>query len=147
MEESHNALQFAASYTRAVLDDSRSARPQIGTGILVGVEDRLFVASAAHCLGPNPFLIMTHDEFPIPCNPTPLLNRGRAGNRDIGFLELENDPAVPRLSVESLCPDPPPILPDPQRPEHLEFPSNSGQRLAVGLVMRPLVLVRGNIPQ
>ncbi len=30
---------------------------------------------------------------------------------------------------------------------HLEFPTNGGQCLAVGLVMRPFVLVWGNVPQ
>ena len=30
---------------------------------------------------------------------------------------------------------------------NLEFPTNSGQRLAVGRVVRPLVLGRGDVPQ
>jgi len=48
----------------------------------------------------------------------PPLSVGNAGNRDIGFLEIDNDPAVPRLSVNCLCPNPPPIMPDPLKPEH-----------------------------
>jgi hypothetical protein len=116
--ESDRALRFVELYTRPIIDDSRSNNPRIGTGVLVGIKDRLFVASAAHCLWSNPLLIMDHSEFPIPCDPTPFVNRGRVGNRDIGFLEIKNDLSVARLSIESLCPNPPPILPDAGKPEH-----------------------------
>ena len=39
------------------------------------------------------------------------------------------------------------IIPSDSTQEAVEFPTKSGQRLAVGLVMRPFVLGRGNVPQ
>lgn len=121
LRDTNAALSFAAEYTRAIVVDSRQPGPDpaVGTGVLIGVGNRLFVASAAHCIEQNPFVVMTHALYTLPRDPTRFINRARVPNRDIGFLELENDPNVPRLAVECLCPDPPPISTDPLNPSHL----------------------------
>src|SRR5205823_820897 len=105
---------------RPIVVDSRKAKhPGYGTGVLIGVGDHLFIASAAHCIEVSPFVIMTLStpkEYTLPRAATPLRNRGRVANRDIGFLEIENDPTLPRLTIDRLCPDVPPLTIPPHRP-------------------------------
>src|SRR5689334_2169115 len=76
------SMKFAASYTRAVIENCRDVTTAVGSGVLVGIGDRLFVATAAHCIGPAPHVIVRAD-FTIPCEPTHLLGSGRVANRDI----------------------------------------------------------------
>lgn len=113
--EAYETMTLAHSYCRAILDNCRIPQTGIGTCVLVGIGKRLFVLTAKHCVGPNPFVILT-PEAQWPCEPMPYIKIGLSPNRDIGFIEIENNPAYQRLPVECLCPDPPPISADPRKP-------------------------------
>lgn len=126
LADTNAALEFAHWYTRAIIIDSRRSGPDLGVG------NRLFVASAAHCIEHNPFVVMTCDPYTFPRHPTGFINRSRVPNRDIGFLEIEKDPNTPHLSVERLCPDPP-VSNDPLNPSHrptcvVGFPAHDFKR-------------------
>ncbi|WP_088253221.1 hypothetical protein [Fimbriiglobus ruber] len=118
LSDSDTGLQFVASYTRAVLDNSTELHSKCGTGIYIGIGGRLFFASAAHCIKPRPYIIRFHDPFKFPCPPSPFIKRCVHDTLDIGFLEVENDPAQARLSLDCISVDPPPLTGNPEKPEH-----------------------------
>ncbi len=96
-------VQWVNFYTKPIQLDSKSPVPNIGSCVLVEIGTRLFVVTAKHCISHNPYLMLK--PVTMPCDPSSFLKLRLSPNRDIGFMEIVNDPAIPRLPVECLCTD------------------------------------------
>src|SRR5262249_28581554 len=75
---------------------------EVGAGVLVQIGQRLFVATAAHCMK-DKAVIVDEKTFHIPPDSlVTILNRGADWNIDIGFLELKEDENL-RALRKSFC--------------------------------------------
>jgi hypothetical protein len=109
-------LASVCGYTLAILDDCRSPSLQAGTAILIRIGDRLFAATAAHCIGPAPYLAFDQ-EFPLPTDPTPARYIARHPMLDIGLIEVDSSRTGRSCGLETLDVTPPVLPADPRRPE------------------------------
>ena len=78
--------------------DCRQSVLALGTSVLIGIGHRLFAATAKHCLERSPSLVL-NKQYLLPCPPYPALAVEYAVNRDIGYIEIANDPELPRLDL------------------------------------------------
>jgi len=114
LQDANEALKFACLYTKPLLDVAPQSTQSetYGTGVLIGIERRLFVATAAHCLKREPILLLNSDPIRTPFQPSPYLKKVRSCGLDVGLLEIENQSSINRLPIECLCPNTPPIPTD-----------------------------------
>ena len=92
------------SYTILLITpDTKYAPPfEAGAGVFVQIGERLFVATAAHCMKRDAF-IANEKGFEFPSKPAvTILNRGADWDIDIGFLEVDVDNHVKALN-RSVC--------------------------------------------
>ncbi|MFL5339887.1 MAG: hypothetical protein ACJ8F7_07030 [Gemmataceae bacterium] len=108
IEEFQAAFPMVFRYTVPIKQHAGSADDLMGTGVLVGIGQKLFVASAGHCIKDDP--VVLEENFTIPAGPTriKILKRGVHPTLDVGFLEIEPLPDVPILqsggcTLEMLC--------------------------------------------
>jgi hypothetical protein len=76
-------------YTLPIWDTTKQA---IGAGVLIEIKDRLFVATAAHCMPQNGFCIVDEKGFPYPYRGPGVVTDCRHKPHpqiDIGYLELD----------------------------------------------------------
>src|SRR5471030_1416666 len=81
------------SYTVLLITPDTKYDPpfEVGAGVFVQIGERLFVATAAHCMKENAF-IADEKGFDNRSKPTiTILNRGADWEIDIGFLEVRSD--------------------------------------------------------
>lgn len=107
------ALGTACRHSKPVIVDCRQSVLSVGTVVLIGIGNRLFAATAKHCLEHAPSLLLSK-HFQVPCQPYPALAVGYAENRDIGYIEIANDPELLRLTLDNLCDQLPPVPANPE---------------------------------
>lgn len=103
-EELSRTFRTVFSYTVLLITpDNRYDPPfEAGAGVIVEIGDRLFVATAAHCMREGVLIAADKGfEFP-PRHSVTILNRGANTKIDIGFLELKKDEQVAALNL-SFC--------------------------------------------
>src|SRR5258706_398734 len=98
-------------YTVPIKQYAESRDDLMGAGVLVDVGDRLFVATARHCIEDQP--IVLEDKFSLPARASriTILRRGVHPTLDVGFLEIEPRADVSilqrgRCSLDMLCVQP-----------------------------------------
>jgi hypothetical protein len=118
--EQRAAMTVICSYTKAIkINSGTNSKTDFGSGILIEMGNRLFVATARHIIQELPLVVLS-PEFSFPCDPTPVIRSGEHPNPedrwDIGFLEIEKTNGVSGLPLECLSAEPPPLPPDPRNP-------------------------------
>lgn len=98
------------SYTVPIVVDCEDERGiAVGTGVVIEIGHRTFVASAAHVLEKRPHVLFGREpRLLMPCEPTPFLRREFLDPPDIGFLEVPNNTHHTACFFESLTDSPPP---------------------------------------
>lgn len=84
--------------TVPILVNYETGRDDLGAGVLVEISDRLFVATAAHCIEEKPRILKDHFYLPYDDESIQILDRGTDDDLDVGFLELKNDPSIPTIA-------------------------------------------------
>jgi hypothetical protein len=83
-------IPIVFSYTVPIKWDSSTADDNIGAGVLLALNGRTFVISAAHCLNKNPVVLEQDSFLPISDNKIPIIRKETHSDLDIGFLEVDN---------------------------------------------------------
>jgi hypothetical protein len=110
-------LTIVHTYTLLIIADCQTRGSlQIGTAVLIRIANRLFAATAKHCIGNAPLLVFG-EEFSLPSPPTPFLRCLSHPNLDIGLLEVKADTTPYGCSVESLDASIPVLPEDPRSPK------------------------------
>ena len=89
---------------------------EIGSAVLIRIGDRLFAATAKHCIGDAPYFVFG-DKFSLPAKPTKFLKCVSHASMDIGFVELPADITPHGCSIENLDTSPPVLPTDPRSPQ------------------------------
>ena len=91
-------------YAVVVAHENSNGDGQVGSGVLVNINQRHFIATAAHCIKHEP--VVVHNEFFTEKHkgtgkirigtdkPIRILNRGWHPKLDIGFLEISASPSL-----------------------------------------------------
>lgn len=100
-------LPHLISYVVPVLQ-SKNGRVEIGSGVLVNVKGRHFVATAKHCIDADVRAIQSTNPLQhsgtTSARPLHILNRGWHDTLDLGYLEIA-DPECVELGWDQLCND------------------------------------------
>jgi hypothetical protein len=128
-KEQYNLLlqtnTLIASYTVVIVADPECGitKAEFSSGVRLRIKNHLFVVSAKHC-----FRTDTNEERPItildaagtfglPAKPTRIIQSRGHPNRDIGYIEIHNDPKIAAASIDSVTetfPDCPSLDPLPK---------------------------------
>lgn len=115
--ELRQELAIVCTYTTMIIADSQTkGSSEMGTAELVRIGTRLFAATAKHCVGEAPYLVLG-DRFELPAPPTPLLKCIKHSSLDIAVLELETDSTPHGCSIENLDTTAPVLPADPRSPK------------------------------
>jgi hypothetical protein len=110
-------LTIVCTYTVPIVADClTSVSLQIGTAVLIRIANRLFAATAKHCIGEAPLLVFDQD-FALPTVPTPFLRSLTHPTLDIGLLEVTTDTTPYGCSVDNLDTSSPVLPEDPRSPK------------------------------
>jgi hypothetical protein len=86
----------------------QKSRIELGSGVLVKVGERHFVATAKHCIDGNVRAVRAIDPTQLTgtagTRELRVIDKGWHDTLDLGFLEIA-DPRCPELSWDQLCPD------------------------------------------
>jgi hypothetical protein len=101
-QEYRRTFPILFHYTLPVVDTTEQA---IGAGVLIEINDRLLVATAAHCMPESGFCIVDENGFPVPYHGPGVASVRRHGadrQIDIGYLELDKPDQIRALG-KSYC--------------------------------------------
>jgi hypothetical protein len=102
-------MVYAYSVPILVDCEDRDKRLRVGTGIVIEIGQRTFVASAGHVINEQPHVLFGPDpRLYVPCEPTPFIRREYCDSPDVGFLEVPNGSHHRACFFESLTDSPPP---------------------------------------
>jgi hypothetical protein len=100
-------LPYLIGYVVPVLQ-SKKGDVELGSGVLVKVNGRHFVATAKHCIDADVRLIRSYDPTQrvgtVGTRPIQIIARGWHDTLDLGYLEIEN-PECAELNWDQLCYD------------------------------------------
>jgi hypothetical protein len=104
------AQEFIFRYTVPIVVDALSEEvPEVGTGIVVDIGHRRFIATAGHVINRRPYVVLGPDFVAeTPHDPTAYLAIKHREDLDIGYLEIPSDAKQTSCPFESLINDPPP---------------------------------------
>jgi len=113
MSDPWHSPEYKASYlsiqshTIGILDrDPSDGSLSMGSGVLIEVAHRIFVATAYHCIEHDPVIAvegMAFKEGELPSPHVRILNKGGEPGLDIGFLELETGKRIVTEGTHIAC--------------------------------------------
>jgi hypothetical protein len=116
--ELREKLKMVSAYTLPIMVDcvNRTSKVPIGTAVLIRIADRLFAATAKHCVVASPLLVVEQN-FSLPAKPTRVRKILGHPSLDVGLVELDPELTPRGCSLDNLDVSLPEIPEDPRTPK------------------------------
>jgi hypothetical protein len=105
-EEYLTSYRSIFRYTAAIVHRDKHGKPAFGSGVLIDIGDKRFVATAHHCIR-EAVLWLEGMDIPrderLPSPKVPVLNKGGDGETDVGFMEIPKGALLKTAIEQEAC--------------------------------------------